>query len=313
RDLDHDRTVRIGFDQLMIATGASPVRPDIPGINGDSVLGVQTLGDAERLLARAKESKCESVVVVGGGYIGLEMAEAFIQWGADVTVVDSAPEVMRTLDPDMGALVREAMGRHGIDVRCGARVDGFEPGSVHLGEGRLDADLVVLGMGVAPNSGLAEQAGIGLGARGAIAVNGRQQTDVDGIWSAGDCAETFHRVSRRPVHVALGTVANKAGRVAGINLGGGYATFPGVVGTAITKLCATEIARTGLTEAECDRAGVLFESVVVESSTTAGYWPEASTMTVKMLGEPGSRRLLGAQIVATVSIRLADPSPPTIC
>ena len=297
RDLEHDRTVRVGYDQLMIATGATPVRPDIPGINGENVFGVQTLGDAERLLARAVQSRCEQIVVVGGGYIGLEMAEAFVQRGAEVTVVDAAPEVMRTLDADMGALVRAAMDRHGIDVRCGVTVEGFEPGVVHLGDERLDADLVVLGMGVAPNSGLAEQAGVRLGVRGAVAVDRRQRTDADGIWSAGDCAETFHRVSQRPVHVALGTVANKAGRVAGINLGGGYATFPGVVGTAISKLCATEIARTGLTEEECDRAGIGFESVRIESSTTAGYWPEAASMTVKMLGEPGSRRLLGAQIV----------------
>lgn len=297
RDRDGDRTVRVGFDQLMIATGATPNRPPIPGIDGESVLGVQTLGDAERLLARAEAACCDRVVVVGGGYIGLEMAEAFIQRGAEVTVIDASPEVMRTLDPDMGALVRAAMERHGIEVRCGATIEGFEPGAVQLADGPVPADLVVLGTGVRPNSGLAADAGIPLGAGGAIEVDVRQRTGVDGVWSAGDCAATFHRVSRRPVFVALGTVANKTGRVAGINLGGGYATFPGVVGTAITKLCATEVARTGLTEHECHRAGLRFEAVRVESHTTAGYWPEADRMTVKMLGEVGSGRVLGTQIV----------------
>jgi NADPH-dependent 2,4-dienoyl-CoA reductase/sulfur reductase-like enzyme len=189
------------------------------------------------------------------------------------------------------------MERHAIDVRCGVRIDGFEPGMVHLGDERLPADLVVLGMGVRPNSDLAATAGIPLGVGGSIAVNARQQTEMDGVWSAGDCAQTFHRVSRRPVHVALGTVANKAGRVAGINLGGGYATFPGVVGTAITKLCATEVARTGLNQQECERAGIEFEAMQIESSTTAGYWPHAERMAVKMLAERGSHRLLGAQIV----------------
>jgi NADPH-dependent 2,4-dienoyl-CoA reductase/sulfur reductase-like enzyme len=297
RDLDHDRTVRIGYDQLMIATGASPLRPDIPGINGDSVFGVQTLGDAEHLLERARASKSEQIVVVGGGYIGLEMAEAFVQRGAEVTVVDSAPEVMRTLDPDMGARVRTAMERHGIEVRCGAPVLGFEPGMVHVGDDRLAADLVVLGMGVRPNSALAAAAGIPLGVGDAIAVNDRMQTEVDGVWSAGDCVQSFHRVSRRPIHVALGTVANKAGRVAGINLGGGYATFPGIVGTAITKLCATEVARTGLNQEECERAGIGHEAVKIQSSTAAGYWPHKDLMEVKMLAERGSHRLLGAQIV----------------
>jgi NADPH-dependent 2,4-dienoyl-CoA reductase/sulfur reductase-like enzyme len=297
RDLEHERTVRVGYDQLMVATGALPLRPDIPGINSDAVIGVQTLGDAQRLLERAQASRCERVVVVGGGYIGLEMAEAFIRWGAQVTVVDLSPEVMRTLDPDMGALVRAAMDRHGIDVRCGLRVDGFEPGAVHLGAERLPADLVVLGMGVTPNSALAVDAGIPSGANDAIAVNQRMATEVDGVWSAGDCAETFHRVSRRAIHVALGTVANKGGRVAGINLGGGYASFPGVVGTAITKLCGTEIARTGLSEDECRRSGIHFQAVRIESNTTAGYWPHAEMMTVKMLAEVGTHRLLGAQIV----------------
>jgi NADPH-dependent 2,4-dienoyl-CoA reductase/sulfur reductase-like enzyme len=297
RNLDADRTERIGYDQLMIATGATPMRPPIPGIDGEGVMGVQTLGDADRLLARARESQCEQVVVVGGGYIGLEMAEAFIQWGARVTVIDEAPEVMRTLDPAMGALVRAAMVRHGIEVRCGVQVDGFEPGMVHLGDDPLPADLVVLGMGVVPNSGLAAEAGIPLGVLDSIAVDRRMQSDVDGVWSAGDCAETYDLVSERPIHVALGTVANKGGRVAGINIGGGDAVFPGVVGTAITKLCATEIARTGLIEHECERAGLAFESVVVETSTTAGYWPHAESMTVKMLAEVGTHRLLGAQIV----------------
>lgn len=297
RDLDEGRTVRIGFDQLMIATGATPLSPPIPGIDGASVFGVQTLGDAERLLDRAQSARCEQVVVVGGGYIGLEMAEAFVQRGAQVTVVDAAPEVMRTLDPDMGALVRAAMEQHGIEVRCGVPVAGFEPGMVHLGDEQLPADLVVLGMGVRPNSELAAATGIPLGVADSIIVDDRQQTEVDGVWSAGDCAQTFHRVSRRPVHVALGTVANKGGRVAGINLGGGDATFPGVVGTAITKLCATEIARTGLSRAECDRAGIEFEAVQIQSDTTAGYWPEAQRMTVTMLAESGSHRLLGAQIV----------------
>jgi NADPH-dependent 2,4-dienoyl-CoA reductase/sulfur reductase-like enzyme len=296
-DLEGNSTERLGYDQLMIATGATPRRPDIPGIEGDAVIGVQTLGDAERLLARAEASQCEQVVVVGGGYIGLEMAEAFIQRGARVIVVDSAPEVMRTLDPDMGALVRAAMDRHGIDVRCGVQVNGFEPGMVHLDDDRLPADLVVLGMGVVPNSDLAAAADIPLGADRAIGVDRRMQTAVDGVWSAGDCAETHHLVSKWPIHVALGTVANKGGRVAGINIGGGEATFPGVVGTAITKLCATEVARTGLSEHECHEAGLDIETVRVESSTTAGYWPHAEKMTVKMLAEVGTHRLLGAQIV----------------
>jgi NADPH-dependent 2,4-dienoyl-CoA reductase/sulfur reductase-like enzyme len=297
RDHEHTRTIEIGFDQLLFANGARPVRPPIPGIDLDTVLGVQTLDDAERLLERAKSSQCRNAVVVGGGYIGLEMAEAFLMWGANVTVIDAAPQVMRTLDPDMATLVVEGMERRGIDVRLDVKVTGFEPGAVVTADGPIDADLVILGLGVAPNSHLAADAGIEIGARSSIHVDRQQRTSAEGVWAAGDCAESYHLVSQRPVHVALGTVANKQGRVAGINLGGGYATFPGVVGTAITRLCDLEIARTGLTEYEATEAGFGYVTATVETKTRAGYFPGARPMTIKMVAERETGRLLGAQIV----------------
>jgi NADPH-dependent 2,4-dienoyl-CoA reductase/sulfur reductase-like enzyme len=298
RDHEHGRTVRIPYDHLVVATGASPFRPDIPGINGETVLGVQTLDDAQRLLERNQRSQPRDVVVVGGGYIGLEMAESYVRLGAKVIVVDRAPEIMGTLDPDMGALVRTAMLRHGIEVRCNTGVAAFEPGSVQLATGdTLPADVVVLGMGVAPNSELAETAGVDTGVKGAIRVNPRQQTTVEGIWAAGDCAESHHLVSGLPVHIPLGTVANRQARVAGINLGGGYATFPGVVGTAVTKLCNTEIARSGLSEREAAEAGIEYVVRKAKATTRAGYLPDARPNVVKVLAERGSGRLLGAQLV----------------
>lgn len=297
RDHEHGRTIRLGFDQLVIGTGAHPRRPDIPGIDGPDIYGVQTLADGSRLLQRITEKPVRRVVVVGGGYIGLEMAEAFVRRGAAVTVVERSPEVMRTLDPDMGALVSRAMRRHGIEVRCGTGVTGFEPGLVHTDGGDLPADLVVLGLGVEPSSALAGEAGITLGVRGAISVDRRQRTSAEGVWAAGDCAESYHLVSGRPIHVALGTVANKHARVAGTNIGGGYATFPGVVGTAVSKICDTEVARTGLTEREAARAGFEYHVTTIEATTRAGYYPGAAPITVKMLAERGSGRLLGAQLV----------------
>ncbi len=297
RDGDHGRTVRIPFDQLMIATGASPQRPAVPGIDGPGIHGVQTLGDLADLLAQVDKGECQHVVVVGGGYIGLEMAEAFVQRGAAAVVVERDDEVMRTLDADMGKLVHEAMVRHGIDVRTGVTVTGFEPGTVHTDAGDIKADLVVLGLGVRPNSDLAEQAGLRLGAGGAISVNRRQASSGDGVWAAGDCCESYMLVTTRKVYVALGTVANKQAKVAGTNIAGGYATFPGVVGTAATRVCDTEVGRTGLSERDATKDGFEYHAVTVESTTSAGYMPEAGPMTVKMLAERNSGRLLGAQIV----------------
>ena len=256
RDHARQRTIPIEFDRLHVATGARPTRPDLPGIDLAHVRGVQTLDDARGLLDHARISHSRSVVVVGGGYIGLEMAEAFVRWGAEVSLVDGSDQLMRTLDPDVAALLLEPIARIGIDVRLGQRVAGFEPNRVVLADGEaLPADLVVLGLGVTPNSELASGAGAATGVRGALVVDRRQRTTIEGVYAAGDCCESRHLVSGRSTHVALGTVANKQGRVAGINLGGGYATFPGVVGTAITKVCGLEVARTGLTEREAPAEG----------------------------------------------------------
>lgn len=302
RNHERDRTFQLGFDALHIATGARPFRPDLPGIELPFVGGVQTLEDGLNLLRHfgAKGGRpgwVKKAVVVGAGYIGLEMAEAFLHRKCEVVVVTSSPEVMTSLDPDMGALVTRAMRSHGINVRCGEEVTGFEDGTVHAEGGSIKCDLAVLGIGVAPNAHLAGDAGIELGAKGSIVVDRRQRTSHDAVWAAGDCCQSTNLVSGRPVHDPLGTVANKQGRVAGINLGGGYATFPGVLGTAVTKLCSLEIARTGLTEREASEAGFEHFATTVESTTRAGYYPGAGDITTKLVVEQRTGRLLGGQIV----------------
>ena len=298
RDHARRRNISIGFDQLHVATGARPTRPDLPGIDLDHVRGVQTLDDAKALEDHARTSRCRSVVVVGGGYIGLEMAEAFVRWGAEVSLVESGPQLLHSLDADMAERVVPPLRGLGVDVRLDAPVAGFEPGKVLLPDGGVvDADLVVLGMGVTPNSELAGDAGAERGHRGALKVDRRQRTTLEGVYAAGDCCESHHLVSGRATHVALGTVANKQGRVAGINLGGGYATFPGVVGTAITKVCSLEVARTGLTEREAATAGFDAVAATVEGTTRAGYLADAKPMVLKLVAERGTGRLLGGQIV----------------
>lgn len=295
-DLERARTVHLGFDELMIATGARPLRPSLDGIDQPWVRGVQTLEDARNLLDLLEPGVREAVVV-GGGYIGLEMAEAFVNRGIRVTVVERSGTVMGTIDPEVGERVGAALRSFGAALSTDTGVTGFGDRVVHTTEGDLRADIAVLGLGVAPNASLAEEAGIETGVRGAIVVDHRQQTSVDGIWSAGDCAETFNLVSRRPVHIALGTVANKTGRVAGINIGGGYATFPGVLGTAITQVCAVEIGRTGLNVREAADAGIEVVVGQIEATSRAGYYPGTVPMLVRVLVERGRGRVVGAQIV----------------
>jgi NADPH-dependent 2,4-dienoyl-CoA reductase/sulfur reductase-like enzyme len=244
------------------------------------------------------------VVVVGGGYIGLEIAEACRVRGLEVTVVDLSATPIGTFDPDVGQFIAEAVRAESIELVLSDGVaevqvgeDGRACGVVTASGRELPADLVVLGLGVRPNVRLAQEAGIPLGVSGGVAVDTRMRTQVPGVWAAGDCVESRHRLSGQPVVVALGTHANKQGRVAGVNIGGGYATFPGVIGTAITKICDTEAARTGLSSREAETAGYAFVTAVVDSTTKAGYFPGAQPIRVKMIAERRSGRLLGAQIV----------------
>jgi NADPH-dependent 2,4-dienoyl-CoA reductase/sulfur reductase-like enzyme len=297
RAIEQDRSFRLGFDRALVATGGLPIRPNLPGIDDDHVHGVQTLDDARHLLDHVTTETLRHVVVVGGGYIGLEMAEAFTHRGAQVTLVEAGPQLMRSLDPDMAELVAAALRKDGVVVRLGEPAVAFEPGHVVTEQGAIETDLVVLGIGVQPNSKLAIEAGLAVGVRDAVSVNRRQETSAEGVWAAGDCCESTHLVSGRKVHVALGTVANKQSRVAGINIGGGYATFKGVVGTAIVRVRDTEIARTGLNEAEATDAGFAFRSTVIEGSTRARYLPGKKNTTVKLVTEQRTGRLLGGQIV----------------
>ena len=290
------------FDHLVIATGAVPIRPTLPGIDARGIYGLAILEDGIRVRQAVEQDQPANAVIVGCGYIGLEMAEALVMRGLNVSLVERASAVMNTLDADMGDIVSQALRDVGVTLYLEESVEGFETDGTRVTGVKTDrltlpADLVILGIGTRPNSALARDAGIPLGQTGAIKVNARMQTEVDGIWAAGDCAEAFHLISRRPVHIALGTIANKQGRICGINLGGGYATFPGVVGTAASKICAVEVARTGLNENEARALGLEYVVGKIDSTTRAGYFPGAGKITVKVLAERASGRLLGAQLV----------------
>ncbi|MFJ4713994.1 FAD-dependent oxidoreductase [Streptomyces sp. NPDC088785] len=307
RDLASGAESWTPYDKLVIATGARPLRPELPGIDAPGVHGVQTLDDGQALLDTLRATPGRRAVVVGAGYIGVEMAEALLNRGYEVTVVNRGAEPMSTLDPDMGRLVHEAMAGLGITLVNDAEVTGIRTGddgrarAVVTRDAEFPADVVVLGLGVRPETGLARAAGLPLGEHGglltdmAMRVRGPAAGGV--VWAGGDCVEVLDLVSRRERHIALGTHANKHGQIIGANVGGGYATFPGVVGTAVSKVCALEIARTGLREKDARRAGLDHVTVTIESTSRAGYYPGAAPMTVKMLAERRTGRLLGVQIV----------------
>ncbi|MFI8347387.1 FAD-dependent oxidoreductase [Streptomyces sp. NPDC085596] len=303
-DLESGTESWTSYDKLVIATGARPIRPDMPGADAAGVHGVQTLDDGQALIDTLARTEGRRAVVVGAGYIGVEMAEALLRRGFEVTVVNRGAEPMATLDPDMGRLVRRAMEGMGITMVDDTEVTGLRTGedgrvrAVTTRDAEYPADVVVMGIGVEPVTDLARAAGLPLGTHGGLLTDlAMRVRGHENIWAGGDCVEVLNLVSGQEQYIPLGTHANKHGQVIGTNVGGGYATFPGVVGTAVSKVCELEIARTGLREKDASRAGLQYESVTIESTSRAGYYPDAAPMTVKMLAERNTGRLLGVQIV----------------
>ncbi|MFE5918840.1 FAD-dependent oxidoreductase [Streptomyces sp. NPDC002285] len=304
RDVDSGTESWTSYDKLVIATGARPIRPDMPGADAPGVHGVQTLDDGQALIDTLERTRGRRAVVVGAGYIGVEMAEALINRGYEVTVVNRGSEPMSTLDADMGRLVHGAMEGLGITMVNDTEVTKILTGedgrvrAVATQDAEYPADVVVLGIGVRPETTLARAAGLPLGDHGGLLTDlAMRVRGHENIWAGGDCVEVLDLVSGRERHIALGTHANKHGQVIGTNAAGGYATFPGVVGTAVSKVCDLEIARTGLREKDARRAGLQYVTATIESTSRAGYYPNSALMTVKMLAERRTGRLLGVQIV----------------
>jgi NADPH-dependent 2,4-dienoyl-CoA reductase/sulfur reductase-like enzyme len=300
--LDTGDIFRTPYDELLIATGTSPLRPDFTCTDCPNVHDVNSLPAGTRLKQSLAESNYRKACVLGGGYIGIEMAEALHQRGLQVTLIQRGPQLMQTLDADMADQLLEAMRMAGITVLLNEPATDFaqQSGKVEAVITRhkeIATELVVLGLGVRPNSDIAARAGIGLGPKKSIKIDACQQTDTAHIWAAGDCAQSMHLVSGQAVHIALGTVANRQGRVAGLNLAGRKTLFPGVLGTAITKFMDTECARTGLNEKELQQLGYDYVVGRVDGSTLPRYYPGGAPIAVKVLADRNTGRLLGAQIV----------------
>lgn len=290
------------YDHLLIATGGKAFCPTVENHTADGIFGIQTITSGQKVDAFITKHKPKKAVIVGGGYIGLEMAEALVLKGLKVTIVNRSEEVMNTLDPDMGKKVHDILVNLGVAIFNTESLKHFEAKdgivtAVVTDKKTIKTDLVILGMGTSPNTSFLEKSKIKLSERKAIKVNRNQQTNIKNVWSAGDCAETKNLVTNKPFYIALGTVANKTGLVAGTNIAGGNIKFPGVVATAVCKICSYEIARTGLLEKECVDYKIDYVTTVIKSKTRAGYFPGAKDIYVKLLAEKETGKLLGGQII----------------
>lgn len=295
------------YDKLILSPGARPVRPNLPGIDSERIFTLRTVEDTLRIHDYVSTRGAKSVVVAGGGYIGIETAENLRAKGLDVTIVQRPKQLMNTLDYDMAAFVHSKLRMNGVKLRLGSSVAGFMDDNGRIitlldGEEGIAADMVILAIGVTPDSSLAKQAGLELGVKGSIVVNDRMETSAADIYAVGDAVQVRHFVTGEDAVIALAGPANKQGRIAADNICGGDSHYRGSLGTSIIKIFDMTVAGTGLTEKAAAAAGLSYESVVLSPSSHAGYYPGAKVMTMKVVYEKESLRLLGAQIVGAEGV-----------
>lgn len=302
KDLITGKRYEEHYDKLILAPGAKAVRPKLPGIDSGRVFTLRTVEDTYRLRDYIDESKPQSAAIIGGGFIGLEVAENLIHLGIKVTVMQRPNQLLNTLDYDMATFVHAKLRQKGITLKLGSSVTGFSEAddgiAVHLkDESELKADFVLMAVGVAPDSELAKAAGLELGIKDSILVNDRMETSVPDIYAVGDAVQVKHRVSELDALIALAGPANKQGRIAADNICGGDSRYKGSIGSSVIQLFDLTVASTGLTEKAAKTAGIACDRIVLSPSSHASYYPGARVMTMKVVFEKGTLRLLGAQMI----------------
>ena len=304
------KNISLPYDKLVIATGAQAKRPHIEGLDLPGVFQLHTMNDSFVMEQYIKEHAPRTALIVGAGYIGLEMADALTLRGLSATLVEHGPSVLRTVDASLGALIHDELVRHGIIVKTGIAVQQITQDNAMLrvsGSPDLDiqTDLVLVATGVEPRSELAVQAGIETGMQGAIRVTRSMETNIPDIYAAGDCVETWHRLTQHSTYLPLGTTSHKQGRVAGANALGQHSLFAGTLGTQVVKVFNLVAARTGLRNDEALQAG--FEPYTLEGTywDHKVYYPHAQRIHMRLTGDRKTGRLLGAQMVGPVQTEVA--------
>ncbi len=289
------------WDELVLAGGGSATRPPLAGLDLPGIFSLRSVEDALAIRGWLEAQRPQHGVIVGAGYIGLELAEALAAHGVALTVIERLPQVLPNLDPELAAEVQAELARQGVALRLEHTVEAFEGDTqvraVLAGGERFPAEIVIVAVGIRPSAELARAAGVTLGSTGAIAVDDHQRTNLPHIWAAGDVAESLHLVTGHPTWVPLGTTANKQGKVLGENLGGGDARFGGIVGTVVVKVFDMEAASSGLSETRARAEGYAVQTVSATAGSRAHYMPGHQPIKVKLVYEEGTRRLLGGQLV----------------
>lgn len=290
------------YDKLVLSPGAKPAQPKVPGVGIDRLFTLRTVEDTFRIKEYINQNHPRSVILAGGGFIGLELAENLRELGMDVTIVQRPKQLMNPFDSDMASFIHNTVRRHGIKLVLGYTVEGFEEKDNGVdvllkGEAPLHADMVVLAIGVIPDTHLAKEAGIELGIKDSILVNDRMETSISDIYAAGDAVQVKHYVTGEDALISLAGPANKQGRIIADNICGGDSHYPGSQGSSVIKVFELTAAVTGVNETNARRAGLDVDTVILSPMNHAGYYPGGRVMTMKIVFEKETYRLLGAQIV----------------
>ena len=301
-NLETDDIFEDTYDKLILSPGAKPVMPNLTGIDSDNVFTLRTVEDTLKIHRFVETTKPRTAVMVGGGFIGLEMAENLSELGIKVTVVQRGNQLMNTLDYDMATMIHSKLRSKGLSLKLNADVTGFEEKddgvSVLLhNDAPIKTDMVILAIGVAPDNTLAKDANMELGIKGAIVVNDKMETSIPDIYAVGDAVLVKHTITGKEAVISLAGPANKQGRISADNICGRNSRYKGSMGTSVIKLFDLTAASVGLTEKAAKDSGYDFESVILSPSSHAGYYPGATTMTMKVVFDKSSFQILGAQIV----------------
>ena len=302
KDLETGELFEESYDKLLLSPGARPTQPRLPGLGSEKIFTLRTVEDTFRIKEYIQEKQPKSAVLAGGGFISLELAENLRELGMDVTIVQRPKQLMNPFDPDMAAFIHAEMRKHGVKLALGHTVEGFAEKELGVDvllkdEAPLRADMVVLAIGVSPDTGLAKDAGLELGIKGSIVVNDRMETSAPDIYAVGDAVQVKHFVTGQDALIALAGPANKQGRIAADNICGGDSRYSGSQGSSVVKVFDLTAAATGINETNAGKAGLSVDSVVLSPMSHAGYYPGGKAMTMKVVFEKETFRLLGAQIV----------------
>jgi len=296
-DANSGKEGKTEYDRLVIATGASAIRPNIEGIDNDNVFFLRKLSDGIKIKQFLNTNKVDDAVIIGGGLIGLEMCESLHTLFKKVTLVEAESTLLKTYNKRIVDIVNSKLAEKGISVLLGKKVSKIESTNIMIGDEKISSQIVLCATGIKPNSEIAKEAGIETGVKDAVSVDRKMETSVSGIFAAGDCAESLNLIVNKKTYVPLGTVANKQGRVAGINAAKGYAVFKGVLGSVEFKLFDLEIAKTGLSVMEADSYGIDAIEVGITAPSTAHGYPERTSIDVVLTADKKTGKLLGAQMI----------------